>query len=127
MRPHLQDLGAPRSSHPPERRVDIVLEETKKKRVPPSVSMLPDHLRHMRAMDRINGMSRAEAVAAFRACCGSTKYAEVAGVRRARHVSESIWAGCGLLSLHLYVRVFALVGHGGIIALHERRSYEEPV
>ena len=116
MRPH---LGAPRSSHPPERRVDIVLEETKKKRVPPSVSM--------RAMDRINGMSRAEAVAAFRACCGSTKYAEVAGVRRARHVSESIWAGCGLLSLHLYVRVFALVGHGGIIALHERRSYEEPV
>ena len=60
-------------------------------RVPPSVSM--------RAMDRINGMSRAEAVAAFRACCGSTKYAEVAGVRRARHVSESIWAGCGLLSL----------------------------
>ena len=32
-----------------------------------------------------------------------------------------------LLSLHLYVRVFALVGHGGIIALHERRSYEEPV
>ena len=107
--------------------MDIVLEETKKKRVPPSVSMLPDHLRHMRAMDRINGMSRAEAVAAFRACCGSTKYAEVAGVRRARHVSESIWAGCGLLSLHLYVRVFALVGHGGIIALHERRSYEEPV
>jgi hypothetical protein len=30
-----------------------------------------------RTMDRINGMSRTEALAAFKACCGSTKYAEV--------------------------------------------------
>ena len=28
-------------------------------------------------MDRINGMSRTDALAAFKACCGSTKYAEV--------------------------------------------------
>jgi hypothetical protein len=30
-----------------------------------------------RTMDRINGMARPEALAAFKACCGSTKYAEV--------------------------------------------------
>ena len=70
-------------------------QKSKTKKLPRSQRVPPS----MRAMDRINGMSRAEAVAAFRACCGSTKYAEVAGVRRARHVSESIWAGCGLLSL----------------------------
>jgi hypothetical protein len=28
-------------------------------------------------MQRINSMSRADAFAAFKACCGSTKYAEV--------------------------------------------------
>ena len=83
----------------------------------------------LRTMDRINGMSREDAVAAFRACCGSTKYAEVSGLRRARHVSESIWAGCASAELTLVCTRFrtALVGHGGIIALHERRSYEEPV
>jgi len=29
-------------------------------------------------MERINSLSRAEALAAFKACCGSAKYAEVA-------------------------------------------------
>lgn len=86
MRPH---LGAPRSSHPHHGRGDIILEES------------AQNQKKMRAMDRINGMSRAEAVAAFRACCGSTKYAEVAGVRFARHVSESIWAGCASAELTL--------------------------
>jgi len=31
-----------------------------------------------KAMERINSLSRAEALAAFKACCGSAKYAEVA-------------------------------------------------
>ena len=34
-----------------------------------------------RTMDRINGMSRTDALAAFKACCGSTKYAEVGAPR----------------------------------------------
>ena len=37
-------------------------------------------------MDRINSMPRADALAAFKACCGSTKYAEVARLPRLRGV-----------------------------------------
>lgn len=42
-----------------------------------------------RVMDRINSMSRADALAAFKACCGSTKYAEVAAPQR-ENISQNL-------------------------------------
>jgi len=50
-------------------RQDVVQE-------PRSVRMVLQSM-SAKSMDRINGMARTDAVAAFKACCGSTKYTEV--------------------------------------------------
>ena len=52
-------------------------------------------------MDRINGMSRTDALAAFKACCGSTKYAEVTSASSASaRVRSGLPGRVGTAPLH---------------------------